>query len=79
LADHLAVVDDGDRVARALDLVEEVRGEHHGATFAHERQDHVAHLVHASRVEPVHRLVQDQELRVSEETSGDPEALSHAH
>ena len=25
--------------------------------------DHVAHLVHARRIEPVHRLVQDQQLR----------------
>ena len=63
LADDVAPVHDGDGVTGPLDLVEQVRGEHDGAALGHEREDHVAHLVHAGRVEPVHRLVQDQQLR----------------
>ena len=65
LADDVAPVHDGHRVTGALDLVEEVRGQHHGAALGHERQDHVAHLVHAGRVEPVHGLVQDEQLGVA--------------
>ena len=42
-------------------------------------EDHVAHLVHAGRVEPVHRLVQDQQLRVPDQAGGDSESLAHAH
>ena len=79
LADDVAPVDDGHRVAGALDLVEEVRGQHHRAALGHEREDHVAHLVHAGRVEAVHRLVEDQQLGVAEQAGGHPEALAHAH
>ena len=35
--------------------------------------------VHPGRVEPVHRLVQDQQLRVAEQAGGDAQALAHAH
>ena len=38
----------------------------------------VAHLGHAGRVEPVRRLVEDQQLRVLEQRGGDAEALLHA-
>ncbi len=79
LADDVAPVHDGHGVAGALDLVEEVRRQHHGAALGHERQDHVAHLVHAGGVEPVHGLVEDQELGVPDQAGGHPEALAHAH
>ncbi len=79
LADHRAAVDDGHRVAGALDLVEEVGRQHHGAALGHERLDHVAHVEHPPRVEPVHRLVEDQQLRVAEEARGDAQPLAHAH
>ena len=79
LPDDLAPVDDGHGVAGALDLVEEVRRQHDGATLGHERQDHVAHVEHARRVEPVHRLVEDEQLRIPEEAGGDAETLAHAH
>ena len=79
LADDLAPVDDGDGVAGALDLVEEMGRQHDGAPLGHERQDHVAHVEHARRVEAVHRFVEDQQLRIAEEAGGDAEALAHAH
>ena len=44
-----------------------------------QRADHRAHLVHPRRVEPVHRLVQDQQLGVAEQARRHPQALAHAH
>ena len=79
LPDDLAAVDDGDGVAGALHLVEEVRGQDDGAALGDEREDHVAHLEHAAGVEAVHRLVEDQQLRVAEQAGGDAEPLAHAH
>ena len=46
---------------------------------ADERLDHLAHLEHAGGIEPVHRLVQDHELWIPEETRCDAETLAHAH
>ena len=43
-----------------------------------ERADERAHLGHAGRVEPVGRLVEDQQLRVLEQRGGDAEPLLHA-
>ena len=79
LPDDLAAVDDGHRVAGALDLVEEVGRQHDGATLGHERLDHVADVEHAGRVEPVHRLVEDQQLGIAEQARGDAQPLAHAH
>ena len=60
LTDDLAPVDDGHRVAGALDLVEQVGREDDSASFGHQGEDHLAHLQHARGVESVHRLVQDE-------------------
>ena len=73
------MVDDGDRVAGALDLVKQVRGQHDGPALVGQAGDHRPHLVHARRVEPVHRLVQDEQLGVSEQARGHAQALAHAH
>ena len=78
LQDDAAVVDDRDLVAGLLDLVEQVRREKHGATFADERADQVAHLEDAGRIETVHRLVEDQQRRIGEQAAGDAEPLAHA-
>ena len=67
LPDDPPVVDDRYRVARALDLVQEVRRQHHGPPLADQARDHGPHLVHSGRVEPVHRLVQDEQLRVTQQ------------
>jgi hypothetical protein len=71
LLDDAAAVHDGDSVAGPLHLVEEVGGQHDCAALGHHRKDHVAHLSHSGRVEPVHRLVQKEQLRVSEQARGD--------
>ena len=78
LGDDLAEVDDRREVAGLLDLVEQVRGEQHGAALADQLADQVAELEDAGRVEPVHRLVEDQQLGVGEQAAGDAEALAHA-
>ena len=79
LAHDPSAVDDRDRVAGALDLVQQVRAEHHRPSLVDQRADHRAHLVHPRWVEPVHRLVQDQQLGVAEQARRDPQALAHAH
>ncbi|HEY2936782.1 MAG TPA: hypothetical protein VGJ25_09280 [Gaiellaceae bacterium] len=76
--DHdAALVDDRDRVAGLLDLVEQVGGEDDRAPFLDEPADHEAELLHAGRVQPVHRLVEDQQLRIAEQRPGDAQALAH--
>ena len=79
LCDDLALVEDRGGVARALDLVEQVRGEQHRAALGNERANQLAHLADSGRVKPVHRLVEDQQLRVGKQTAGDSQALAHAH
>ena len=79
LADDPAPVDDGHRVARPLHLVEEVGREHDRAALGHQSEDHVAHVLHARRIEAVHRLVENEQLRIAEQASGHAEALAHAH
>ena len=60
-------------------LVQEVRGQHHRTTLRHERQDHLAHVLHACGVESVHRLVEDQQLGIPDQAGGHAESLAHAH
>ena len=78
--DELALVDDRDVVGDLLDLVEEVRrDEHRAPVLLDEEADHLPEGRHAGRVEPVRRLVEDQELGIGEQAPGDAEALSHPH
>ena len=74
----VAVVDDRGDVAGLLDLVEQVRGEQHGAALGDQLADQVAELEDAGGVEAVDRLVEDQQLGVAEQAAGDAEALAHA-
>ena len=78
LGDDLAVADDDDLVGDALDLVEQVRAEQHGAALVGVAAQQVAHPADAGRVEAVGRLVEDEDLGVAEERVGDAEALAHA-
>jgi hypothetical protein len=73
------VVHDGDGVAGPLDLIEKVGGQHDRAALGHHRQDQFTHLSHPGRVEPVHRLVQEEQLGVGQQARGDPQPLTHAH
>ena len=52
-------------------------GDQDGLAFAREAAYEVAQPADAFRVEPVGRLVQDQELRVAEECAGEAKTLSH--
>ena len=74
-----AAVDDGDSVTGPFDLVEQVGGQHDGAALGHQRQDHVADPGYPGGVESVHRLVQNEQLRVSQQAGGDAQTLAHAH
>ena len=76
--DDPPAVDDRRGVARLLDLVEQVRGEEHGAALADQRADHLAELEDPGRIEAVGRLVEDQQLGVGEQAARDAEALAHA-
>jgi hypothetical protein len=73
------VVHDGDGVAGPLDLVEEVGGQHDRAAIGHHRQDQFTHLGHPGRIQPVHRLVQEEQLGVGQQAGGDPQPLAHSH
>ena len=53
-------------------------GEEDGPAFAGPGGDHLPKPCDAGRVEPVHRLVEDQQLRIAEQGSGDAEPLAHA-
>ena len=54
-------------------------GQHHRATLGHQREDHLAHVLHTGWVEPIHRLVQDEQLGVPDQAGRYAEALAHAH
>ena len=77
LHDHAAVIDDRDRVADLLDLVEQVRREHDCPALVDEPPNHHPELLDAGRVEAVRRLVEDQQLGVAEEGAGDTQPLAH--
>ncbi|GMA96436.1 hypothetical protein GCM10025881_32600 [Pseudolysinimonas kribbensis] len=59
-------------------LAHEVRGEEDGAAFPGQMPGEGAHPHDALGVEAVHRLVEDERLRVAEERGGDAEPLAHA-
>jgi hypothetical protein len=61
-----------------LDLAHEVARQHHRPPALGERADERAHLGHAAGVEPVRRLVEDQQLRVLQQRRGHAEPLPHA-
>ena len=61
----------------ALDLVQKVRREKDRSTLIDEGTNQVAHLEDARRIEAVHRLVEDQQPWVGEQTAGNPQPLAH--
>ena len=78
LGDDRAVADHDDVVGDDLDLVQQVRGQQHGAAVVGEAAEQVAHPADAGRVEAVGGLVEDQHLRVPDEGGREAEALAHA-
>ena len=79
LHEDLAAVDDRGHVADLLDLVQQVGGEEDGPAVVDERAHELAELDDAGRVEPVGRLVEDQQLRVGQQAAGDAQPLAHPH
>ena len=78
LAQETAAVDDGDAVADAFDLGEQVGVEQHRAAAGAELDDHVAHLAAADGVEVGGRFVEDEQLGLVQEGLGEREPLPHA-
>ncbi len=78
LHDNASSIDDRDRIADLLHLVEQVRGEQDRTALGDEATDHVAELAYSSWVEPVRRLVQNEELWVGEQAAGNSEPLAHS-
>ena len=78
-ADHLPLVDDRDAIADLLHLAEQMAGEEDGlAAIGGQTADQLAHFLDAGDVEAVHRLVQDHDFRIVEQSGGDAEPLAHA-
>ena len=73
----LSSIDDRDLVADLFHLVEQVRGEQDGSSLGDEAANHVPELVDAGWIEPIGRLVQNQELGVGKQAAGNAEPLAH--
>src|SRR5918994_1028614 len=72
---ELAVADDPDAVAHALDLAEDVRGEEHGSPLGPDVVDYLQKLLLDQRVEAACGLVQDEEGRSVEHRLYEPDLL----
>ena len=73
--DHPAGVDDPDRVAEPLDQVELMAGEHDRHARAGALQQDAGQGVHADRIQPGERLVQDEHLGVVHQRGGELDPL----
>ncbi len=71
---------DDDRVVDGLGhLREQVGGDEHGAALAGQVTHEVAQPGDPLRVEPVGRLVEDEDVGIADEGGGQLQALAHAH
>src|SRR5882762_76956 len=68
---------EADPVTDHLGVRQDVGGEEHGPPPRLQVEDDVAHLPPPDRIEPRHRLVQDDELRIVDQRLGQPDALQH--
>ena len=71
------VTHDGDRVAQLLHLGQDVRAQQHGHTRLPEGADDLPDPADAGWVESVGRLVEDEQVGVLEQRSGDGQPLLH--
>ena len=71
------VTDDEHPVDGLGDLREDVTGDEHGAALCGQAAQEVTQPANALGVEPVGRLVEDQQLRVAEQRDREPEPLAH--
>ena len=77
LDDELAAVDDQHLVDGLRDLREYVAGDQHGLLACCEVPEKVAQPAHSLRIEPVRRLVEDQQLGIAEQRGREPQPLPH--
>src|SRR5450631_795069 len=75
---QLPAADDEHVVDGLGDLAEQVAGQHDGAALGSEAAEQATEPGDARGVESVHRLVQEQHRRVTEQGRGNAEALAHA-
>ena len=73
-----AAVQDRDPVAEHLDVRDDVRGEEHRDAGGAQAGDEVAHLAAPDRVEPAHRLVEENDFGIVHERLGQAHPLQHA-
>ena len=66
-------------VAHLLELAEQVRRHDDRSALRRDLADQPPDVLHAERIEPVGRLVEDDELRIAQQRPGDGEPLLHAH
>ena len=72
------MAEDGDAVGQVLDLVQVVRGEQDGLPEVAQAGDHVPCVPPRIRVESCGRLVQEDDLRVTDERQCEVEAAQLA-
>ena len=76
--DEPAADDHGHPVAYLLDLGEQVTGQEYCRPFRGQAAQQASDVPDASRVEPVGRLIEDQQRRTAKHRRGYPEPLAHA-
>src|SRR6185436_16206476 len=78
LREQPPAVDEHDLGRQVLDLVEDVTREEDVRAALAERAQELEHLAPSERVEPGHRLVEHEELRLVRDRLRDADALAHA-
>jgi hypothetical protein len=78
VGDEASASDDDDVAGGQRHLAHQVAGDEDGAAAGSVRGEQVADPPHAVGVQPVDRLVQDEDLGVGQQGGGDAEALAHA-
>ena len=78
LEDQAPARQDAERGRHAVDLVEQVAGDHDGDALAGELDQQPAHLLDTGRVQAVGGLIEDEQLGLAGQRQSDPEALLHA-
>ena len=68
---------DRDAAAQRLGVRQHVRAEEHGAAAIAQRQDQLANIAPAERIEPRHRLVEEDDLGLVDQRLRDADALQH--
>ncbi len=71
-------VEDDDAVDRLRYLRQDVAGDKYGTALGSQAPQQAAQPVDALGVEPVGRFVEDEDVRVAQEGSGQAEPLAHA-